>query len=154
MMKQTALAALLACASLSAFAGVTVTEPWVVATVPSMKTTGAYMQLQSDVDARLVEARSSAARVVEIHEMAMHGNVMKMNAIPALDLPAGKPVMLTSGGNHIMLIDLVAQVKEGAEIPLTLVIEGRDGKRETIEVVAPVRPLNRASAHAPMQHKH
>lgn len=154
MMKKTVLAALLGCASLSAIAAVTVTEPWVVATVPAMKSTGAYMQLQSDGDARLVAARSPAARVVEIHEMAMHGNVMKMNPIPALELPAGKAVTLAPGGNHIMLIDLVAQVKEGASVPLTLIVEGRDGRRETIELVAPVRPLNRASAHAPMQHKH
>ena len=154
MMKKTVLAALLLGASLSAIAAVTVTEPWVVATVPAMRSTGAYMQLQSDVEARLVEARSPAAGVVEIHEMAMHGNVMKMNAIPALELPAGKPVVLGPGGNHIMLIDLKAQVKEGTSVPLTLIIEGRDGKRETIEVLAPVRPLNRASAHAPMQHAH
>lgn len=154
MMKKTVLAALLATASWSAIAAVTVTEPWVVATVPAMRSTGAYMQLQSDGEARLVEARSPAAGVVEIHEMAMHGNVMKMNAIPALELPAGKPVVLGPGGNHIMLIDLKAQVKEGTAVPLTLIIEGRDGRRETIEVLAPVRPLNRASVHAPMPHAH
>jgi copper(I)-binding protein len=33
------------------------------------------------------------AGVVEIHEMAMEGNTMKMRALPAgLDLPAGKAV--------------------------------------------------------------
>lgn len=138
--------------SATALAQVSVSEPWVRATVPQQKATGAFMQLTAAEDAKLVEVRSPAAKVVEVHEMAMEGNVMKMRAIPALALPAGKPVALKPGGYHIMLIDLVAPVKEGETVPLTLVVEGKDGKRTTVDVAATVRPLN-APGVAPM-HKH
>ena len=106
-MKRLAIAAALAAAlSTSAFAQVTVKDPWVRATVPQQKATGAFMQLTSRRASRLVEARSSVAGVVEVHEMAMDGDVMKMRAGPGVDLPAGKAVDLKPGGYHVMLMDL------------------------------------------------
>lgn len=148
-MKKLILATLVGLCSLSALAEVTVAEPWVRATVPAQKATGAFMQLTSDADARLVSAASPVAGVVEIHEMVMDKDVMKMNPVPALDLPAGKAVELKPGGYHVMLMDLKGQVKEGDEVPLTLTIENKDGSRRTLELTAPARPLN---APMPMQH--
>lgn len=130
--------------SAAALAQVTVREPWVRATVPAQKATGAFMQLQATQPMRLVEARSPVAGVVEIHEMTMVDNVMKMRAVPGLDLPAGKAVELKPGGYHVMLMDLKGQVKEGQSVPLTLVVEGSDRKRQTVEVKAQVRALNQA----------
>ena len=99
------------------------------------------VQLTAKADSKLVEAKSPVAGVVEIHEMAMDNNVMKMRQIPGLALPAGKAVELKPGGYHVMLLDLKAQVKEGDVVPVTLVFEGKDGKRETVEVKAPAKPL-------------
>lgn len=138
----------------SAHAQVTVKDPWVRATVSAQKATGAFMQITSAQDARLVEARSPVAGVVEIHEMAMEKDVMKMRALPnGLALPAGKTVELKSGGYHVMLMDLKQQMKDGDTVPLTLVVEGKDKKRTTIEVKAPVKPLATA-AGMDHQHKH
>jgi copper(I)-binding protein len=139
-----------------AFAQVAVKDPWVRATVPAQSATGAFMQLNATKGSRLVEARSPVAGVVEIHEMAMVDNVMKMRAVPGIDLPAGKAVDLKPGGYHVMLMDLKQQIKEGDAVPITLVVEGSDKKRSTIEIKAPARPLASASGGAPgpMQHKH
>ena len=125
-------------------AQVTVKDPWVRATVPAPKAPGAFMQLQATKPTRLVEARSPVAGVVEIHEMTLVDNVMKMRAIPGLDLPAGKAVELKPGGYHVMLMELKGQVKEGQSVPLTLVVEGSDKKRQTVEVKAQVRALSQA----------
>jgi copper(I)-binding protein len=125
--------------SLSAQAQVTVKDAWVRATVPQQKATGAFMQLQSVQDAKLLSAQSPVAGVVEVHEMSMDGGVMKMRAVPSLALPAGKSVELKPGGYHVMLMDLKAQVKDGDTVPVTLVVEGKDGKRQTIEVKASAR---------------
>jgi copper(I)-binding protein len=145
-MKRSLIAGLLLVAATTAqaqsAAPVTVKDAWVRATVPSQKTTGAFMQLTSPEGTRLVEARSSAAGVVEIHEMAMVDNVMKMRAVPGVDLPPGKTVELKSGGYHMMLMDLKSQVRAGDSVPLTLVFEGKDKKRQTVEVKAVARPLN------------
>lgn len=143
------LAALALCTA--AHAQVTVKDAWVRATVAQQRATGAFMQLTAAQDARLVSVQSPVAGVVELHEMAMDGGVMKMRAVPGLDLPAGKAVDLKPGGYHVMLLDLKGQVKAGDTVPVTLVVEGRDGKRETLEVKATARPLN-AAAQKPMDH--
>ena len=127
--------------SASALAQVSVTDPWVRATVPAQKVSGAFMQLRSAKAVRLVEVKSPVAGRVEIHEMAMQGQTMRMRAVDGLDLPAGQPVNLASGGYHIMLFDLQRQLKEGEQVPLTLTVQGADGKRESVAVQAPVKPL-------------
>jgi periplasmic copper chaperone A len=137
-------------------AQVTVSEPWVRASVPQQKATGAFMKLTSKDGAKLVAAKSPAAAVVEIHEMTMENNIMKMRALPSLALPAGKTVELRPGSYHVMLIDLKAQVKDGDTVPVTLTVESADGKRSDIEVKALVKPLNAAAAktdeHKGMKH--
>jgi len=122
-------------------AQVKVGDPWVRATVPQQKATGAFMSLTAEKGTRLVEAKSPVAGVVEIHEMAMENNVMKMRAIPGLDLPPGKPIELKPGGYHVMLMDLKEQMKDGQSVPITLVVEDKDRKRQSIQINAVVRPL-------------
>lgn len=139
------------------WAQTTAKEAWVRGTVPAQKATGAFMQLSSPQGGKLVSVSSPVAGVSEIHEMRMDGNVMKMSAMTALELPAGKVVELKPGGYHLMLLDLKQQVKEGDTVPLTLVIEAKDGKKETLELKVPVRALGAkpaAGGHAQhgMQH--
>ncbi|HTD05439.1 copper chaperone PCu(A)C [Undibacterium sp.] len=131
-------------ASLGAHAEAIVKDAWVRATVPQQKATGAFMKIQVPHDARLIEVQTPAAATAEVHEMKMENDVMKMRAIRGLELPAGKEVELKPGSYHVMLMGLKAQVKEGDIVPLTLIIEGKDKKRETIEVKAKARPLNSA----------
>lgn len=145
-----------------AHAQVSVKDAWVRATVAQQKATGAFMQLQSAQDAKLVSAQSPVAGVTEVHEMAMDNGVMKMRAIPSLALPAGKAVELKPGGYHVMLMDLKGQIKDGDMVPVTLVVEGKDGKRQNIEVKAPARLMNKPvmgndlsrTGHSHGEHKH
>jgi len=75
----------------TAAAPVNVENAWVRAPVAGQKATGAFMRITAKTDQRLVRADSPVAGVTEVHEMAMDGNVMRMRAIPALDIPAGNP---------------------------------------------------------------
>lgn len=146
-MKRPALAAfLLAAFSASAFAAVTVKDPWVRATNAHQKSTVAFMQLTSSGDARLVKADSPVAKTVEIHQMVMKNYAMKMQAVPAIDLPAGKAVELKPDGYLVMLTGLKQQIKEGDSIPISLVVEGRNKKRETIKFSASAMTLEAGSA--------
>lgn len=147
-------ALLLALAGLSAHAQTTVKDPWVRGTVAQQKATGLFAQITSASGGTLLSASTPVAGVVEIHEMTMEGSMMKMRALPkGLELPAGKAVELKPGGYHVMLIDLKQELKAGDSVPVTFVVEGKDGKKETIEVKAPVRALN-APASAPAAHRH
>ena len=137
---RSAAATLLALAT-GAWAQTTVKDPWVRGTVAQQKASGAFMHITSAQGAKLVSVSSPVAGVSEIHEMAMQGDTMRMRAVPALDLPAGKVVELKPGGYHLMLMDLKQQLKAGESVPLTLVVEGKDGKRETVAVQAVVKAL-------------
>lgn len=130
-----------------ASAQVAVSDAWVRGTVPGQSATGAFMQLRAGSDAALVAATSPAAKVVEVHEMKMDGGVMKMRSIGKLPLPAGRPVELKPGGYHLMLMDLVAPLKEGESVPLTLTFEDKAGKRTNQTVSAPVRALTAGGSH-------
>jgi hypothetical protein len=136
-----------ALAASASFAQTAVKDPWVRGTVAQQKATGMFAQITSTAGGKLVSASSPVAGVVEIHEMAMENNVMKMRAIPGLDLPAGKAVELKPGGYHVMLMDLKQQLKEGETVPVTLVVQGKDGKKESIEVKAPVKALATPAKH-------
>ena len=149
MMKKMFLGALVAVAAASAWAqaDVKVENAWVRGTVAQQKATGAFMRLTAAAPARLVEARSPVAGVVEIHEMAMDKDVMRMRPIPGLDLAAGRTTELTPGGYHVMLMDLKQQMKPGENVPLTLVFEDSAKKRFTQELQVPVMAVG-ASAPA------
>jgi periplasmic copper chaperone A len=135
------LACLLSTVSLYAHAEVTVKDAWVRATVPAQTSTGAFMTLTSTEDAKVVAAKSPAAKTTEIHESMVMGGVNHMHEVEALELPAGKPVALKPGGHHVMLTGLARPLKAGERVPIAFVIEGRDGRRTTLEVSAEVRPI-------------
>lgn len=139
----------------AANAQVTVKDAWVRATVPQQKATGAFMQLSAAKDTKLVSASSPVTPLVEVHEMAMQDNVMRMRQVPALDLPAGKTVELKPGGYHVMMMDLKGALAKGATVPMTLKFEDAKGAKTSLDVTLPVgTPEGADAAGAAHQHKH
>ncbi|MEK8030726.1 copper chaperone PCu(A)C [Ideonella sp. DXS29W] len=134
-------AAWLAVASAPALAATDVANAWVRGTVPGQPASGAFMQITSAEGGRLVGVSSPWAGMAEIHEMKTVDGVMKMNAVPFLELPAGKSVELKPGGYHVMLMGLKQQLKGGEQLPLVLTIETAGGKKETLELKLPIKAL-------------
>jgi copper(I)-binding protein len=152
MMKKLLAATLLSTIACAAQAQVDVTSAWARPAVPGQTTTGAFMTLTSKDGARLLGAASAVAGVVEIHEMAMEGNVMKMRAVGALDLPAGRAVQLKPGGYHVMLMDLKRPLAVGEKVRVELRIETRDKRLVTQPVDVEVR--SQAPGAGDGAHKH
>ncbi len=151
-MKPMIAALLLAAALPAAAANVQVSDAWARATMPGQKVSAAYMTIRSDADAKLVGVSSAAVPRVELHEMRMDGEVMRMREVGSLVLPAGKPVKLEPGGYHIMLMNLDRAIAAGEAVPLTLTIES-GGRQETVEVKAEARsPGGEPAQH--MHHRH
>ena len=151
-MKFERVAALLAGALLAAAAvadsPVRVLNAWTRATVPGQKVAGAYMDITSPMEGRLVGASSIAAARAEIHSMKIENGVMKMRALKAVDLPAGKVVKLEPGGIHVMLFDLERPLRPGQKIPLTLYLELPNNiKREVTVNMAVVNSTEDAGSH-------
>ena len=136
--------------SLHVSAQTVVDDAWVRATVAGQPSTGAFMHITSSTDSKLVEVRSPVAKTVQIHESKMQNDVMSMQPVTSVALPAGKSVAIEPEGYHVMLIDLVNQVKAGDQVPLTLIVEDSKGVKEQIEVKAEARALN----SMPMHHDH
>lgn len=152
-MKHIALSICLLAAVGVAQAQVTVHDAWVRGTVPMQKSSGAFMQLSADKETRLVDAKSPVANVVELHEMVMDNDVMKMRQIPGLDIVPGRVLELKPGGYHVMLINLKVQLKGGDVVPITLTFEDPKTKaRFTQEVKAPVTALGAGNGPAAMAH--
>lgn len=121
-----------------------VSNPFARATPPGAKVAGAFMSIENqgkEAD-RLVSASSPVAGLVEIHEMAMDGGLMRMRAVKGIDLKPGATVELRPGGYHVMLEDLKQPLKEGDQVPLVLTFE-RSG---TLEVKVNVGAMG-ATAH-------
>lgn len=135
----------------AALAQTTVTDGWVRGMVAPQRATGAFLKITSPQGGKIVAVSSPVARTSEVHEMVMQGNVMAMRAIESLELPAGKTVELKPGGHHLMLMGIEQPLQPGTTVPVTLTVEGKDGKRETVELKLPVK----AAAAAPAaQHEH
>jgi copper(I)-binding protein len=149
-MKRTVAALVLWTAAGAALAQVDVTSAWARPAVPGQSGTGAFMTIVSRDGARLVGVSSPVAGVAELHEMAMENNVMRMRAVPALDLPAGREVQLKPGGYHVMLLDLKRPLKAGERVRIELRLETKDGKR----VTQPVEVEVRSGPPAAGAHKH
>ena len=127
---------------------VRITHAWARASVPGQKATGAFMTLTANAPLQLVGVTSPVAGVAEVHEMARDGDVMRMRAVPALALPAGKAVELKPGGYHLMLMDLKQPLKAGDTVPLTLTLRDAQGRESRTDVQVPVQ----AAAAAPAGH--
>jgi len=131
--------------------GIVVGEAWSRATAPGQKVAGVYFDITSDTDARLIGVETTLTDVAELHLMTMKDGVMRMRAVAAVDLPAGKTVKLQPGGYHVMLFNLRQPLKPGAQIALELLVEYEDGEQTKLPIMADVRNLDASKVD---QHHH
>jgi len=129
---------------------VIVKEAWIRGTVRGQSATGAFMELTGKSAVRLVSAESPAAKTVEVHSMRMEEGVMKMSPVKGVDVPAGKTVKLAPGGYHVMMMGLEKPLSAGERVPLKLMFELADKKRETVELSVEVRDIR----GKPAEHSH
>ena len=127
----------------SAAAEVVATDAWVRGTVPGQHTTGAFVTLRSSEPAKLVGVSSPVAKLAELHASEHSGGVMRMHAVDAIALPAGRTVELKPGGFHVMLIALRGPVRAGDRVPLVLEVQDATRRLRRVAVEAEVRPLGR-----------
>lgn len=96
------------------------------ATLPNAPVGGGFLTITNSgtEDDRLVSATSPAAAEVQLHEMAMEGDIMKMRRLAdGIPVPAGATVKLQPGGFHIMFMKLTGPLLEGTTVPVTLTFE-------------------------------
>jgi copper(I)-binding protein len=124
---------------------VKVLNPWARATVPGQTVGGVYMDLVARENLRLTGVKTNAAETAQVHEMKMENGMMRMRAVPLLELPAGKPVRFEPGGYHIMLFDLRQSLVTGRRLKLELTFEDAAKRRFGVPVEAIIRDAGTTS---------
>jgi periplasmic copper chaperone A len=110
-----------------------VTDAYIRAVPPVVKTSAAFMELtnRGEHEFFLVDVDTPLAAEVELHMHIDDDGIMRMRRIPHMHLPPDQTVRLQPGGLHIMLFDLQEATEVGATVPLTLVFG--DGSRKEVE---------------------
>lgn len=147
----------LACASVPGLlaqssADVTVREAWAREATTTQPSTAAYLVLdnKSPRAAALVGVKVAVAGTAELHTMTMKPgsgmsgmgggrDMMTMEKVNEIAIPAGATVELRPGSFHIMLFKLTKAIAAGDSVDL--VLEFKDGSTKTV----PAKVQTRAS---------
>ena len=115
------------------------------ATVPGQQVAGGFMKIENKGNGadQLVSASSPVAGEMQLHTMAMDGNVMRMREVKTIDVPANGSVELKPGGLHLMFMDIKTPLKAGEAVPVTLKFQ----KAGEVEIKVPVRDISGGSSH-------
>jgi len=123
-------------------------HPWSRAVATKAATAAGYMAIHNigkEPD-RLIGASTPRARTVEIHEMTMVDNVMRMRPVAGgIQIRPGESVRIAPNGLHLMIVGPDEGFVQGARVPMTLEFE-RAGKVEVELAVESARA--RATDHA------
>jgi periplasmic copper chaperone A len=117
----------------------TIDHPYTRSTAPGQKVAGGFMKIENKGTAdQLISASSPVAGEMQLHTMAMDGNVMKMREVKSIDVPANGSVELKPGGLHLMFIDLKSPLKASESVPVKLKFQ----KAGEVEVKMPVKDIS------------
>jgi periplasmic copper chaperone A len=108
------------------------------ATAPGQQVAGGFLKIENKGSAdQLVSASSPVAGEVQLHEMSMDGNVMKMRQVKDIAVPANSAVELKPGGYHLMFLNLKGPFDAGQTVPVKL----KFAKAGEVEVKMPVNAV-------------
>ncbi|SCB43869.1 copper chaperone PCu(A)C [Rhizobium multihospitium] len=99
---------------------------YVRAMLPGQPVGGGYITIHNigKTDDKLTSVTSSSAGKVELHEMKMEGEIMKMREIKGgIAIPAGATVTLAPSTMHMMFKQVKAPFKQGGTVPVMLMFD-------------------------------
>lgn len=110
---------------------------YVKAMLPEQPVGGGYLVIHNggrNPD-RLVSVSSPTAAKVELHEMTMKDNIMRMRELKeGIAIPAGATVSLSPNALHMMFKQVKNPFRQGGKVPVTLTFE----KAGAVDLVLPV----------------
>jgi periplasmic copper chaperone A len=112
-------------ASDTRFGDIVIQSPWSRATPSGAKNGAVFLSIRNEgaEPDRLIGVDSAVASTVSLHGYEMNNDIMRMDHVQAIDLPAGAEVMLKPHSFHVMLMGLQRPLIENESFPLTLVFE-------------------------------
>lgn len=123
---------------------VEITDAWARTTPPGTTVGAIYFVADATTDDAIVSASVDAeiAGAVELHRMAPSGDdmaasdhdMMSMQEVGRLELPAGEVLDVDAAGYHVMLVDLAGPLETGETFDLELAFEHAADQTVTVEV--------------------
>ncbi len=120
-------------------------HPWSRTTPPGAKVGGGYLLIKNTgkVADRLIEVKTPAAKMVEMHNSVVEAGVMKMREVDTIEIKPGQTVTLKPQGLHLMLMMLEKPLMQGNRFPVTLTFE----KAGKIDVMMQVEKAGHSQVH-------
>ncbi len=120
-------------------------HPWSRELPPNAAAGGAYFVVHNHGKTadRLIGVQTPQAAKAEMHTMVQLGEVMKMQQLDSVGIPAGGEAVFAPGGNHVMLFGLKKPLVAGERFPMTLQFEHAGKVEVEVQVEA-----GTADAHA------
>jgi periplasmic copper chaperone A len=124
----------------------TISHPWSRATASGAKTGALYLTVANagaEAD-RLLGVSTAVAERCELHLSGTTGDVMTMQMVDEVEVPAGGSASFAPMGAHVMLMGLKAPLKKGTSFPAILHFEkaGDVTVEVTVQGIADLQPMD------------
>jgi hypothetical protein len=130
-----------------------IAHPWSQELPPNAPTVAAYFVIHNNGKSadRLLGVDSPIAGLAQLHEHVMQGELMKMQQVPSVEIPAGGEITFAPMAYHVMLLELKDRslLRVGKRFPLTLHFE-KSGD-VTVEVAVSKQAPASMQEHMPAQ---
>lgn len=123
----------------------TIHHPWARQTPMKASVMAGFMVITNEgaEDDRLIKVTAEISKNVQLHEMKMDGDVMKMAELPeGIVIPAGGTVTLKPRSLHVMFMDVTTPTAEGEVFGGTLVFEKAGTVQVEFEVMSATAGMN------------
>ncbi|MFJ3370825.1 copper chaperone PCu(A)C [Pseudomonas sp. NPDC086251] len=104
-----------------------IAHPWSQELPPNAPTVAAYFVIHNEGKTadRLLSVDSPISGTAELHQHVMQNDLMKMQQVPSVEIPAGGEVTFAPMAYHVMLLNLKDRslLSDGKRFPLTMHFE-------------------------------
>jgi copper(I)-binding protein len=131
-----------------------VNKVWVGESIPGQNSATLEMNITTVVPAKLLSVSSEAAKKVEIHSVSQHEGSMKAHVVNSLELPAHHTTAFSSHQLFLILVGLNRELNIGDHIPVNIVLEYANHRKQSIDVEATVKKMALSYKHVGSQKIH
>ena len=130
-----------------------IAHPWSQELPPNAPTVAAYFVIHNSGKSadRLLSVDSPIAGLAQLHEHVKQNDLMKMQQVPSVEIPAGGEVTFAPMAYHVMLLELKDRslLSDGKRFPLTMHFEKAGDV--TVEVTVQKKAPDGMQTHAHVQ---
>lgn len=129
-----------------------IAHPWSQELPPNAPNVAAYFVIHNNGKSadRLLSVDSPIAGKAELHEHVKSGDLLKMQQVKSVEIPAGADATFAPMAHHVMLMELKDRslLQDGKRFPLTLHFEKAGNVTVEIAVQKSAPPGSKVQAHA------